>query len=184
MEKEFGEKLTPELEKVVDFLKAELAKIRVGRASPGLVEDISVDCFGQRFFLKQLGAISCPDSRQIVIQPWDKSYLEPIEKALSKFFSGTSPVVDKNIIRISLPALSEEYRRELFKVLAEKKEMARKTIRHWRDEAWKEIQEDFREGEISEDEKFRSKDKLQKLIDEYQEKIEQMAENKKKEILE
>lgn len=183
MEKEeIIDQIKPELDKVIDFFKAELVKIRVGRASPSLVEDIIVECFGQKFPLKQLGAISSPDSRQIIVQPWDESYLEPIQEALLKSLSGTSPIVDKNIIRISLPALSEEYRQELLKVLAEKKENTRRTIRHWREKAWKEIQEGFKEGEISEDEKYRAKDELQKLVDEYQEKIEKIVENKKKEI--
>lgn len=176
--------IKPELDKVINFLEREVAKIRTGRASPALIEDLIVDCFGQKLPLKQLGAISCPNPRQIVIQPWDKSYIEAIEKAMSQSSLGMSPVVDKDVIRLSLPLLSEEHRKNLLKILSEKQEEAKKTIRRWREEAWDKIQEEFKEGKIREDDKFRGKDELQELIDEYNEKIEEIGERKKKEILE
>ena len=182
--KEIIEKIRPELEKVIRFLEGEVAKIRTGRASPALVEDIQVDCFGQKLPLKQLAAISCPEPKQILIQPWDKSYIEGIEKALSQSSIGASPIVDKEVIRINLPALTEEFRKNLLRVIAEKQEEVRKTIRRWREEAWKEIQEGFKEGKIREDDKFRAKDELQELIDEYNKKIEDLGEKKKREIME
>lgn len=176
--------IKPELDKVINFLEREVAKIRTGRASPALIEDLIVDCFGQKLPLKQLGAISCPNPRQIAIQPWDKSYIEAIEKAMSQSSLGMSPVVDKDVIRLSLPLLSEEHRKNLLKILSEKQEEAKKTIRRWREEAWDKIQEEFKEGKIREDDKFRGKDELQELIDEYNEKIEEIGERKKKEIME
>ena len=182
MYKEIIDKIKPELDKVINFLERELAKIRTGKATPSLVEDVEVECFGQKFLLKQLAAISTPEPRQILIQPWDKSYLEPIEKALSQSVIGTSPIVDKDLVRLSLPPLSEEYRKNLLKILSEKMEEARKTIRHWREEVWDEIQEKTKTGEIREDDKFRAKDELQDLIDEYNQKIEEIGERKKKEI--
>lgn len=182
--KEIIEKIRPELEKVIRFLEGEVAKIRTGRASPSLVEDIQVDCFGQKLPLKQLAAISCPEPKQILIQPWDKSYIEGIEKALSQSSILASPIVDKEVIRINLPALTEEFRKNLLRVIAEKQEEARKTIRRWREEAWKEIQEGFKEGKIREDDKFRAKDELQELIDEYNKKTEDLGEKKKREIME
>jgi ribosome recycling factor len=148
------------------------------------VEDIVVDCFNQKFPLKQLAAISTPDSRQILIQPWDRSYIEGIVSALEKTGIGSNPVVDKDAIRIVLPPLTQEYRQNLVRTLSEKKEQARQTVRRWRDKAWNEIQESFREGKIREDDKFRGKNELQKLVDEYNEKIEDMVERKKKEIVE
>lgn len=180
--KEIIQKIKPELEKVISFLENELAKIRTGRASPSLVEDLIVECFGGKFPLRQLAAISSPEPKQIVIQPWDKSYIGPIEKAISNSNLGLSPIVDKDLIRISLPPLSEEYRKDLLRFLSEKQEEARKTIRRWREKAWDEIQEKAKEGEIREDDKFRSKDELQKLVDEYHKKIEEIGERKKKEI--
>lgn len=182
--KEIIEKIRPELEKVIRFLEGEVAKIRTGRVSPSLVEDIQVDCFGQKLPLKQLAAISCPEPKQILIQPWDKSYIEGIEKALSQSSILASPIVDKEVIRINLPALTEEFRKNLLRVIAEKQEEARKTIRRWREEAWKEIQEGFKEGKIREDDKFRAKDELQELIDEYNKKTEDLGEKKKREIME
>jgi ribosome recycling factor len=183
MYKEIIDKIKPELDKVINFLERELAKIRTGRASPSLVEDIEVECFGQKLPLKQLAAISLPQPRQILIQPWDKSYIEAIEKALSRSSIGSAPVVDKDLIRVSLPPLSEEYRKNLLRTLSEKQEEARKTIRRWREEAWDEVQEGFKQGKIREDDKFRAKDELQSLMDEYNEKIEEIGERKKKELI-
>ncbi|PIV43321.1 MAG: ribosome recycling factor [Candidatus Nealsonbacteria bacterium CG_4_10_14_0_2_um_filter_40_15] len=177
-------KIKPELDKVAIFLEKEVSKIRTGRANPSLVEDVVVDCFNQKFPLKQLAAISVPEPKQILIQPWDKSYIEGIVRALESTGVGASPIVDREAIRINLPPLNEEYRNDLIHLISEKQEEARKVIRHWREEAWSEIQSRTREGEIREDDKFRAKDELQKLVDEYNEKIESIGEKKKKEIAE
>ena len=182
MYKEIINKVKPEMEKVLSFLERELQKIQAGRASVSLVEDIMVNCFDQKLPLKQLGTISSPEPRKLVIQPWDKSYLESIEKAISQSSVGAAPIVDKEVIRLELPALTEEFRKNLLRLLSEKQEEARRTIRHWREQAWKEIQQKEREGEISEDDKYRAKDELQDLIDENNKKIEEFGERKKKEI--
>lgn len=182
--KDIIEKIKPEFDKVMSFFENELTKIRTSRASPSLVENIVVDYLGQRFPLKQLAAISCPQPRQIVIQPWDSSYIEPMTSAISKSSLGAAPIVDKDLIRITLPSLSVEYRQSLSKMISEKAEQAKITIRHWREKAWKEIQDNFKEGKIREDDKFKSKDELQDLIDEYHEKIETARKNKEKEIME
>jgi ribosome recycling factor len=180
--KEFIDKIKPELEKTIKFFEGELQKLRVSRASPSLIEDIKVDCFGNNFPIKQLGAISSPQSNQIIIQPWDKSYIEPIEKAISQSGLGMSSVVDKDVIRLTLPLLTEEYRETIIRNLNEKAEQSRRTTRHWREAAWSGLQEAFREKKITEDEKFRGKDELQKLIDQHSDKIKEMVERKKKEI--
>lgn len=182
--KELIQNIKPELDKVVSFYDRELAKIRTGRANPSLVEDVIVECFNQKFPLKQLAAISVPEPRQIIIQPWDRSYLEGIISALNRTGVASSPVVDKEIIRINLPPLTEEYRKDLLKIISEKEEQARRTVRKWREEAWSKIQEGEREGKIREDDKFRAKDELQKLIDEYNGKIAEVGEKKRKEIAE
>jgi len=184
MYKEIIDKVKPEIEKVMSFLEKEVAHIRTSRVSPVLVEDILVDFSGSKSPLKQLGAIFCPKAREIIIQPWDKSYIEPMVAAISQSKVGVSPVVDKDIIRLSFPPLSEEYRQDLLRGLAVKTEEARRTIRHWRETVWREVQDKFRAGEIREDDKFRAKDELQDLIDEYNKKIEELGERKKKEILE
>lgn len=182
--KETIDKIRPELEKTLLFLGRELAKIRTSRATSSLVEDIPVDCSGTKLPVKQLGVISAQGPRQIVIQPWDRSYLEPILKAISQSGAGLTASADKDVIRINLPQLSEEFRQDLLRTLAVKQEEARKTIRRWREEAWKAIQDGFREGKVREDDKFRAKDELQKLIDEYSKKIDEAGERKKKEIME
>jgi len=176
--------IVPELDKVVEFFTNEVAKIRTGRASISLFEDIEVECFGQKFPLKQLASLSTPEPRQVVIQPWDASYLESIEKALSAAHLGASPVVAKDVIRVTMPPVSEEYRKNLLHVLSQKKEEARSTIRRWREEAWREVQDKTREGEIREDDKFRAKDELQEKVDEYQKKLDDIAERKEKELTE
>ena len=180
--KEIIERTKQELNKVVDFFGREVAKIRTGQASPSLVEDVMVDVSGQVLALKQLAGISCPERRQILIQPWDKSYLEPIEKALFKTQLGAMPVVDKDTVRVSLPSLTQEYRKELIKMLSQKAEQSKQVIRKWREEAWGNIQSKARDGSIREDEKFRGKDELQKLVDEYHAKVDQLVERKEKEV--
>ena len=180
--KEIINKIKPEMEKVLSFFGNEMNKIQAGRASASLVEDILVDSFGQKLPLKQLSAISCPGPREIVIQPWDKSSLEEVAKAITNSGIGATPTVSEDVIRIILPSLTEEFRKDLLRVLSEKQEEARRTIRHWREQAWKEAQTMEKESEISEDDKYRAKDDLQELIDDYNKKIEELGDRKKKEV--
>lgn len=180
---EIIQKIKPELDKVMSFFNGELMKIRTGYASPALVEDMMVECFGKNMPLKQLGAISSSGPRQILIQPWDKSYVEAIEKAFSRSGIGGSVILDQDVMRVSFPPLTEEFRKDLIRLLSEKQEEARKTIRRWREEAWRETQDEARNGIIREDDKFRAKDKLQELMDEYNGKIKEIGERKEKEII-
>jgi len=182
MYQEIMQKVKPEMDKALSFFQGELTKLRTGQASPALVEDVMVNVFGQKMPIKQLAGISTPDRRQILIQPWDKSHVGPMEKALHQSSLGTSPVVEGSNIRVHLPQLTQEYRQQLAKVLGEKAEEARKTIRRAREEAWEEVQEKTKKGEIREDDKFRAKEDLQKLVDEYNKKVEELLGRKKKEI--
>ncbi len=180
--KKIIEKAKPEMDKTISYLGEELKKIRADRATPSLVEDIVVDCFDQRLPLKQLAAISCPEQRQILIQPWDKNYTKDIIVALQKAEAELSPMVEGDSIRITLPPLTEEYRQKLLHLLSGKKEEARVSLKRAREEAWKEIQEKTKAGEIGEDDKFRGKDELQKVVDEYNEKIEGLIKKREEEI--
>lgn len=180
--KEIIEKIKPEFDKTVVFLERELQVVRTGRASPALVENVVVDCFGQVFPLKQLAAISVPEPKQILIEPWDKSYFDGIIAALKKTGIGANPIADQDNIRINLPPLTEEYRKSLIHLISEKQEDARRVMRKWRDEAWSQVQAQQREGKIREDDKFRAKEDLQEQIDEYNERIEAIGERKRKEI--
>jgi len=182
MYKQIIENIKPELENTIEYLKNELNKIRVGRATPMMVEDLKIECYGQTMPLKQLANISSSQSRTLIIQPWDKSIIENIERGIFKSPLGLTPIVDKETIRINVPALSEERRKEIQKILGEKTEEARISIRHKREEAWKEVQEQEKQGEITEDEKFKAKDDLQDLVNEYNQKIEELKKRKEQEI--
>lgn len=182
--KEIINKVRPEMDKVVAFLDGELTKIRTGRANPSLVEDVVVDVFGQKFPLKQLAAISVPEAKQILIQPWDKSYVEGIVSALQKTGTGANPIVDRDSIRINLPPMTEEYRKDLARIISVKQEESRQTIRRWREQAWAEVQNEAKAGKVREDDKFKAKDDLQKMVDDYNKKIEDSGDKKKREIME
>ncbi len=180
--KEIIEKTKPEMGERITHLQNEMKKIRADRATPSLVEDIVVDCFDQRLPLKQLAAISCPEQRQILIQPWDRSYTKDIITALQKAESALSPMVENDSIRITLPPLTEEYRQSLLKLLSSKKEEARVEVKRIREEAWKEIQSQEKAGEITEDDKFRAKDELQKVLDDYNKQIEEIVQKREEEV--
>lgn len=174
--------IEPELEKAADFVQKKLASVRTGRANPALVEDIKADCFGEMMPIKQLAAISVASAKQLVIQPWDRSYIEAIEKAIMREASGFSPVTEGGNIIINVPPMSEELRKELVKVVVQTDDGAKKTIRKFRDEAWSQIQDKTREGLVREDDKYRAKDKLQEIVDKYNKKIDDLIERKKAEL--
>jgi len=183
MYQEIINKIKPNLDKAVEYLKNELNALQAGRVSPSLVENIQVECYGSKMLLRQLAAINCPQPRVIMIDPWDKSIIKDIEKAIRESKLGLNPVIDGEIIRLIIPPLDEEQRKNLTKILSQKVEEVRISIRMQREEAWKEIQSLYRDGKISEDEKYKGKDKLQEVIDEYNKKVEELAERKEKEIL-
>ena len=174
--------IKPDLDKVIQYLKEDVKTIQVGRADPTLVENVLVDFSGIKTPLKQLAAISCPEPRQILIQPWDKSYFEPIEKAIHRAQESLNLIVEENDIRITLPPMTEEYRKKILKILSQKQETARESVSKWRDSVVKDIQEKFKAKEISEDDKFKAKDKLQELIDDYNKKIEDVVAIRRREI--
>ena len=177
-------RVTTEFDKAVAYLEKELIKVHTGRASSAIVEDMVIDCFDQKFPLKQLAMISVPEPRQIVIQPWDKSYFEPIQKAIKASQLGLQPVPEGAVIRITMPDLTSEYRQNLVKVISKTQEDTRQAIRRARDDAWSQVQKLEREGEIREDDKFKAKDELQKTVDNYNKRIEEIGDRKKKEISE
>ena len=181
--KDFTNAMKPELEKAMLFFSKELSKIRTGFISPSLVEDVIVEVFSQKMPLKQLATITCPEPRQLLIQPWDSSSIEPIQRALSQGALNISPVAEKDFIRINLPPLTQELREALVKVLGEKSEEARKVVRKTREDVWEKIQEAVKKGDLREDDKFKGKQELQKFIDEYNKKIEDLRMKKEKEIL-
>lgn len=180
--KEFIDKVRPEFEKALAFLSGELAKIRTSHASPALVEDIEINYLDQKYALKQLAAISTPSTNQIVIQPWDPSYIQAIEQGILKSGLGMSAAVEGSLIRLNLPTLTSEYRASLVKLLNEKAEDCRQVMRRAREESWNKIQAAQKAKTLTEDDKFKGKEDLQKLIDEFSKKIKDLIEKKEKEV--
>jgi len=177
-------KIKSSIEKAIEHLRAEIGKLRTGRASSALVEDIKVSYYGQTLPLKQIATINTPQSNVIIIQPWDKNAIANISKSISESGIGINPIVDGESIRLAVPPLNEERRKEFVKILKEKLEEARVSIRRHREDVWKEIQKEEDSGEISEDDKFKLKEDLQKIVDDYNEKIEEIGEVKEKELME
>ncbi len=172
-----------EFNKTIDHLKAELSGLRTGRASTALVEMIPVEAYGATQPIRDLAQINVPEPRQIYIQPWDKSVLSSMEKAVQTSSLGVNPVNDGNGLRIVLPPLTEERRKELTKVVGQHAEAARVAVRNVRESAMKEFKRLKDEDEISEDECFRGEEQLQKKVDEKNMQIREIAEAKEKEIL-
>jgi ribosome recycling factor len=167
----------------IKYFKNQLLGIRGGRANVKLVEDIPVEYLEQKLSVKQLGSISIGSPREIQILVWDKGSVTALIKAIESSLNvGVNP--EGNLIRINLPPLSEERRQELIKIVKEEAEEARIKIRFWRDEANKKISRGFEDKKITEDDKFKLKEKVQKIIDKTNEEIETILENKTKEIKE
>ncbi len=183
MYKEIINKIKPQLEKTIEYLKNELSGLQVGRATPSLLENLEVDAYEQRMPLKDLAAIQTPEPRVMVIRPWDKEIIKKIESAIRNSNLKLSPVVDDDVIRLTIPPLSEERRKEIVKILQEKVEECRISIRRNREDIWREIQNLEKAKEISEDDRFKAKDELQKIVDDYNGKVEEMKKKKESEIM-
>lgn len=183
MLKEIIDQCRGKFEKLIEFFKEETGKIRTGRASAALVDGIMIDYYGSKSPLKQVATITIPEPRTITIAPWNRDNLVNIEKAIRESQMNLNPMNDGQVIRINMPSLTEERRKELVKILNQKSEETRVGVRKGREEIWDEIQELSRSGKIGEDDKFAGKEKLQKIVDEYNTKIEEIREKKEKEIL-
>ncbi len=170
-------------EKVLQHLKQEIGSLRTGRATPALVEEILVDYYGAKTPLKAVASISAPDARQLLIQPWDKTALPAIEQAIANSSLGLAPISDRDAIRLSLPPLTQERRGELVKLLHRHAEDARIRVRQAREEAIRDVDRRQKAGEISQDDRFRQKNEVQKIIDDSNQKIADLSGAKEKEIL-
>jgi ribosome recycling factor len=172
------------MKKALESVTREFSEIRTGRASPSLVEGLHVDYYGTPTLLKQLATISAPDVHLIVIQPWDITAIAEIEKAIMKSNLGITPSNDGKLIRLSIPPFSKERRQELAKVVHKMSEEGRVSLRTIRRDAKEHLERLEKDKAISEDDKFRGIDELQKLIDKYIAKVDELLKNKEKEILE
>jgi len=172
------------MDKALEALRTDLASIRSGRASPALVERLMVDYYGTPVPLMQLAAITTPEPRQIMIRPFDPNSMPMIEKAILQSDLGVNPSNDGQVIRIVLPPLTEERRRELVRLVHKRVEEARIAVRNIRRDAIADLRDLEKEGMISEDEYHRLVDKVEEITKEHIEKINEMGEQKEKEILE
>lgn len=162
----------------IDFLHGEFMKLQTGRANAALVEHVSVECYGQKMELRAVSSISVQDATTIVIQPWDRTVLNDIERALQKVNLGTSPVNDGAVLRISLPPMTEERRTQLKKVVSQLEEEAKIKIRKHRHDAQTALKD-----EPDEDERERGLKELQKLVDTANADIEESAKSKQDELM-
>ncbi len=172
------------MSRAVEALERELAAIRTGRAATTLVERIMVEYYGTNTPLNQLASISVPEAHSIVIQPWDRSALGAIEKAILKSEVGLTPNVDGAAVRLNIPALTEERRKDLVKLVHKRMEEARVEIRNHRRDVADEIKHAERDGEIGTDESRREQDALQKVTDRWTAEVDRVGKHKEQEIME
>ncbi|KGA98220.1 ribosome recycling factor [Alkalihalobacillus alcalophilus ATCC 27647 = CGMCC 1.3604] len=170
--------------KAIDALNRELAKLRAGRANPALLDRVTVEYYGAETPLNQLATISVPEARLLVIQPFDKSSINDVERAIMKADLGLTPSNDGTIIRIQIPALTEERRKELVKLVKRSAEEAKVAVRNVRRDANDELKKSQKDGDMTEDDLRRETDEVQKLTDKTIEKVDAVAANKEKEIME
>ena len=171
------------MEKALSHLKEELASVRTGRATPALLENLKVEAYGQKMDLRDLASINAPEPRLLVLQVWDQANIQDVERAIRKSDLALNPVTENNIVRVPIPQLSEERRREMTKIVGDKSEIARVSIRQIRREAIDNLQKAEKKKDISEDDKFRSSEKVQKNTEEVTTSINNLAKQKESEII-
>jgi ribosome recycling factor len=184
MEQELKRNTTERMAGAIEALKKEFASIRTGRASLALLDAIVVNYYGTSTPLQQLASLSIPESRQIAIQPWDPKIIPDIEKAIMKSDLGITPVNDGRMIRIHIPPLTEERRKQLVKVVKKKAEEAKIAIRNVRRDTNEELKKLEKAKHLSEDDVKRSQDEIQKITDSYITKVDEILAHKEKEIME
>ena len=184
MIKEYLEDAERRMEKTSEALKREFSTLRAGRAMPSLLDKIQVDYYGVMTPINQMANISAPESRLLVVQPWDKGTIKAIEKAILASDLGLNPNNDGTVIRIAIPQLTEERRKELVKVVRKKDEEAKIAIRNIRRELNSDIKALEKEKEVSEDDAARGLDDAQKLTEKWIKKLDEITKNKEAEIME
>jgi len=183
MHKELINQKKKDFDAVLEWVKNEIAGIRTGRAHSSMVEDLIVDYMGSKLRIKELATISIPEPRVIFIQPWDKGAIPLIEKAIKDSPLGLNPISDSNGVRLTIPPLTEERRKEFIRLLHQKAEEARIKARQIREEILKKVQNAVREKTAREDDLRNTKEELQKVIDEVNKKIEEMVKKKEQELV-
>lgn len=176
--------IEPRMQRAVDAMERDFTGIRTGRASTALVDRLTVEYYGTPTPLNQIAGISTPDAHLIVIQPWDRSVLSAIEKAITKSDIGLTPNVDGTVVRLNVPPLTEDRRRDMVKQVRRRMEEARVEVRNLRRDAADELKKALRDGDLSEDEERRELEGLQKLTDRYTDAIDSRGERKEADVME
>ena len=171
------------MEAAVEALRREFSAVRTGKASPALLDTVRVDAYGSKMPLNQVANVSTPEASLLVVQPYDKALLEDIERAIHTANLGLNPANDGNLIRVPVPPLTEERRKEYAKLLHQMTEEARISMRHARKVGNDEIKVAIKEHETSEDEGFKQLERIQELTDKYSTLLDEMLENKEKEVM-
>jgi ribosome recycling factor len=171
------------MEKSAAKIHEELGGVRTGKASPQLVEHIRVNAYGTHMQMRELAGITCPEPRLIQIQPWDEKNVDPIRKAIEESALGIMPQVDGRIVRIHIPELSEERRRDLIKMVGKIGEEGRVAVRHNRRDAIDKLKKEKKAGDITEDDRTHGEKEIQKLTDRFIGEIDKMMAAKEKELL-
>ncbi len=177
------ENMQERMEKVIDNLETNYSEVRAGRANPAILNRVSVEYYGVPTPINQVASVSVPEARLIVIQPWDRTILSQIEKAIEKADIGIHPMNDGGVIRLSFPELTEERRKEIVKDVKKTAEEAKVAVRNVRRDEMDEAKAKLKNKEISEDEEKSLEDKIQKETDKYVAKIDEIADKKEKEIM-
>ena len=177
------ENLSDRMDKVIDNLETNYSEVRAGRANPAILNKVSVEYYGVPTPINQVASISVPEARLIVIQPWDRSILSQVEKAIEKADIGIHPMNDGQVIRLTFPELTEERRKDLAKDIRKMAEEAKVAVRNVRRDEMDEAKDSLKNKEISEDEEKALEEKIQKETDKYVAKIDEMSEKKEKEIM-
>jgi ribosome recycling factor len=172
------------MQKALENLEKDFRRMRTGRASVSLLDGIKLDYYGSPTPLNQLATLTVPEPRTIMIQPWDNTIIGEVEKAILKSELGLTPMNDGKLIRINIPPLTEERRRDLVKIIKKNAEEAKVAVRNIRRDANEMVKDLKKDKEISEDEQFRAQDEIQKITDEYIKNIDAVYSNKEKEVLE
>ena len=172
------------MDRAIEALRREFTGVRTGKASPGLLDTVKVEAYGSAMPLNQVATVSAPEPRMLVIQPWDRAMIGPIEKALQTSDLGLNPANDGKVIRVPIPALTEERRREYVKVLHKMAEEAKVAVRQVRKDANDEIKKRQKDGDISEDDARREQDEVQKLTDRRVQQIDDLLKHKEAEVME
>lgn len=173
-----------QMEKSLEAMRREFNSVRTGKASPALLDTVRVEAYGSKMPLNQVSTVNAPEPRMLIVQPWDKGLIGEIERAIRSAELGLNPASDGSVIRVPIPALNEERRREMVRMLHKLAEEGRIAVRHARQEANKEIKRRQSEHELSDDEAHREMDRIQKLTDEYIAKIDQLLKVKEEEVME